>query len=474
MNKKNADTRWRMAFHLMPPTGWLNDPNGLCQFKGTYHVFHQYSPEWPEGKERGWGHFTSPDLVHWEHHGMVIHQDIPEDASGAYSGGALVERDAEGRDTLLRLYYTGNVKEPGDYDYVRTGRQANQIEVTSEDGSTLSPKRVLLRNADYPDFLSCHVRDPKLWREDSAEGSYHMLLGARDLEDHGRLLLFDSVDGERWTYRSCPTSEEPFGYMWECPDRVVLGGWEYAGFSPQGLPCEEWRWQNVSNCGYIELPEGVHLLDADRLDQDDFVEWDRGFDFYAPQTFVDESGRTILIGWMASPDVDYESAPEGLGWIHCLTVPRELSRADDGRILQLPVAELATLREDGRELDPRGTATLPRHRADVELAGVTGNLRLTLDDALELVCEDGAARLRFLDKAVGAGRTERRVRLDAVESLRVLVDESGVEVYLNGGREVFSTRWFPVRPNLDIALACDCATARAWTMRDTMSNTYAH
>ena len=23
----------RLAFHLMPETGWMNDPNGLCQFK---------------------------------------------------------------------------------------------------------------------------------------------------------------------------------------------------------------------------------------------------------------------------------------------------------------------------------------------------------------------------------------------------------------------------------------------------------
>ena len=25
----------RLAYHLMPETGWLNDPNGLCQFAGT-------------------------------------------------------------------------------------------------------------------------------------------------------------------------------------------------------------------------------------------------------------------------------------------------------------------------------------------------------------------------------------------------------------------------------------------------------
>ena len=33
--------RFRQKFHLMPPTGWLNDPNGLCEFEGEFHSFFQ-------------------------------------------------------------------------------------------------------------------------------------------------------------------------------------------------------------------------------------------------------------------------------------------------------------------------------------------------------------------------------------------------------------------------------------------------
>ena len=31
----------RNGFHLMAPTGWLNDPNGLCQLGDQSHVFFQ-------------------------------------------------------------------------------------------------------------------------------------------------------------------------------------------------------------------------------------------------------------------------------------------------------------------------------------------------------------------------------------------------------------------------------------------------
>ena len=38
-SQTDGKDRFRQKLHLMPPTGWLNDPNGLCQFKGIYHAF---------------------------------------------------------------------------------------------------------------------------------------------------------------------------------------------------------------------------------------------------------------------------------------------------------------------------------------------------------------------------------------------------------------------------------------------------
>ena len=73
------------------------------------------------------------------------------------------------------------------------------------------------------------------------------------------------------------------------------------------------------------------------------MELDNGFDFYAPQTFIDEYGKRILIGWMGLPDTQYPTDEEG--WAHCLTIPRELT-IEEGRLRQRPLKALETLRQN--------------------------------------------------------------------------------------------------------------------------------
>ena len=469
--------RWRMGFHLMPPTGWVNDPNGLCQFRGIYRLYCQYSPDWPEpDAERGWLQFESTDLLHWSCVGWAIHQDIPEDASGAYSGSALVVPGAasDGGD-LLRLYYTGNVKEPGNHDYIHSGRQANVILVETEDARSYSSKRVLLRNADYPAYCSCHVRDPNLWRE--ADGNLRMILGARDLDDHGCALVYASKDGIAWEHAATVRSAEPFGYMWECPGRIALDGHEYLSCCPQGLQDLPWANGIRDQSGYFELDPDQRLFEGPVVDAADFRRWDAGFDFYAPQAFVDDSGRTLFVGWMGLPEPPFGSAPGGLTWIHCLTVPRELSRLPDGVIAQTPTRELVQLRGEGVDIKPNAEALMDEHRADLCIEGIEGPLELVLDDALSISCADGAVRLAFVNgedapEGVGASRSVREADSGPVRNLRVLIDSSAIEVYANDGRTVLSTRWFPRRGRLSLRLQGACAHARAWAMTDALETTY--
>ena len=69
-----SNDSWRPKLHLAPQNGSISDPNGLCQFRGTYHVFCQNAPEYPGNLDspHGWGHFASRDLVSWVFLGLSL------------------------------------------------------------------------------------------------------------------------------------------------------------------------------------------------------------------------------------------------------------------------------------------------------------------------------------------------------------------------------------------------------------------
>ena len=191
--KQVAEDPDRLAFHLMPETGWMNDPNGLCQFKGEYHIYYQYTPFEPTGELKLWGHYKTKDLVTYEQCQPVLFPDSDEDAHGVYSGSAFCENGK------INFFYTGNVKlfDRPDYDYINSGRVSNTMYVTSEDGMHFSPKKCLMTNSDYPADISAHVRDPKIIKR---EDGYYMVLGARDKESKGLVLVYRSDDLTNWKY----------------------------------------------------------------------------------------------------------------------------------------------------------------------------------------------------------------------------------------------------------------------------------
>lgn len=133
--KVSGDPR-RLHFHLMPETGWLNDPNGLCQKDGVYHIYYQYTPFEPTGQIKLWNHCTTRDFIHYEDRGPVLFPDQDFDAHGVYSGSAFL------KDGTIHYFYTGNVKyfDRPDYDYIRSGRGSNTVHVSSPDGEHF-PKR---------------------------------------------------------------------------------------------------------------------------------------------------------------------------------------------------------------------------------------------------------------------------------------------------------------------------------------------
>lgn len=444
-NLKIHDREYRTAFHLMPPVGWMNDPNGLCQMNGRYHVFFQYTPAAADGNGyRGWGHYSSEDLLHFRYEGMALAPDTEWDRDGAYSGSALVEN---GR---MYLYYTGNVKEPGAFDYISSGRGANVLLVESPDGFRMEKKQLLLTNADYPADYSCHVRDPKVFKED---GEYYMLLGGRTRGDQGKALLYRSADKYRFELINQIAAKKPFGYMWECPDLFHLDGKTFLSVCPQGLPHDgsgAKRFQNVYQAGWFPV-EGDYRKECAL---GEFTEWDMGFDFYAPQTFTDEKGRRILYGWAGIPDADYGNDTVERKWQHCLTVPRELT-VKDGRVRQYPVEELDTLRFKRTAL-PSGCTAVTGSAFDLEVESgdgeqkELGEIKITVAEGL-VFRYDGKRMLTLeFTSDIGSGRRSRGAFTQKVRHIRMMVDASIAEIYVNHGETVFTTRFYPVTRTLTV------------------------
>lgn len=448
--KSVAEDPWRLRFHLMPPVGWLNDPNGLCQCGGVYHIFFQYSPFHVKGGDKFWGHYVSKDLKNYTYLGAPLVTDQKFDADGVYSGSAWVE------DEKILLYYTGNVKEKGDFDYIHKGRGANTVLLECEGGKYFGEKQLLMTNEDYPEGLTQHVRDPKVWKED---GIYYMVQGARKNNDQGIVLLFASEDGKAWEFKK-EFQSGAFGYMWECPDLFQAGKNYFLSVSPQGLKREEKRYQNVYQSGYFRI-RGDYRGEC-RLE--DFEEWDYGFDFYAPQTFLDENGRRILYGWVGMPDAEeeYTNPTVERGWQHALTLPREITEKE-GRLYQYPVGEIQKLRKEQQTLTA-GEEKETHSCFDLELTGICGEaFSVEILEGLSVEWKDKTVRLS-LSKEAGAGRKVRMAELDRLSELRVVADTSLVEIYFNHGEKVMTTRFYPEGEKRTVRFSGEASRAELWDM----------
>lgn len=196
--KDRINPRWYPRYHLAPPAGWMNDPNGLSWFDGYYHAFYQHYPWQPVWGPMHWGHARSRDMVNWEHLPIALAPEGPEDKDGCFSGSAVVDGNK------LALIYTG-------HKFDGEAKEENLYQVqclaTSTDGVHFERQGMVL---DTPLGVH-HFRDPKVWQEGK---SWYMVVGAR-VDDVGEVQLYRSQDLQHWQFASTlAQANDGMGYMW--------------------------------------------------------------------------------------------------------------------------------------------------------------------------------------------------------------------------------------------------------------------
>lgn len=300
----------RQQFHIEPPQGWMNDPNGLCYFGGQYHAYYQHNPGaivWTA--PLSWGHATSKDLVHWEDQPIAMAPDMPyESTGGCFSGSALAE---EGQ---VSFFYTA----------VGEGGVSTQCLAVSRDGFALEkdPQNPILTQSPI-DPTSRDIRDPKVFPW--TDGTYRMVCGT-GYEGRAAVLLFSSADKKNWDYQGVLFETTQMGPVLECPDL---------------FPVED-KW--VLCFSRMDQPQRVTFVVGDFDGQaftPAYVQHPaQGPNFYAPQTFTDPTGRRILIGWITPWGL-----PEGFDTQRSgsMTIPLEVTMNDAERLCLFPVEEAQPL-----------------------------------------------------------------------------------------------------------------------------------
>ena len=185
---------YRPRFHFQPPGGWLNDPNGALYWRARYHLFYQYYPdaaysviEHRDGSQEHlricWGHASSSDLIHWEHHPIALQPSLPGVDDRACFSGHVVDND--GVATMIYCGIPGGscIATSSDYRLERWTKHPRVVIPRPRPG-----------DPDHGRYGAC---DPCMWREGDR---WYALCGFRSPRGGDTASLFRSHDTLHWEF----------------------------------------------------------------------------------------------------------------------------------------------------------------------------------------------------------------------------------------------------------------------------------
>lgn len=393
----SSDAHLRPNYHFAPPSGWMNDPNGMVYYEGEYHLFYQYYPDDNVWGPMHWGHAVSTDLISWENLPIALY---PDSLGYIFSGSAVVDHGntsgfGTAEEPALVAMYTYH--DMAGEKAKRDDFQSQAIAYSNDRGRTWTKYsgNPVIPNRGVRDF-----RDPKVVR-DEENNQWVMVLAAQD-----RVQFFGSKNLKDWEYLSDFGAESRnHSGVWECPELLPLmnpvsgeNDWVLmVSINPGGAN---------GGSGTFYFPgfwdgRELNVLPETAYSPLDTTKWvDYGRDNYAGVTFNNApNDRRIFMGWMSN--WDYAQVVPTTSWRSAMTIPREFSFANTDfglRLHQQPVPELKKLR--GKRI-PLEMPRLLDGVTTVDLSQLNSNGAYELDLTVDLVDSDAEELYVTLSTAAG-------------------------------------------------------------------------
>ncbi|KAJ4957249.1 hypothetical protein NE237_014032 [Protea cynaroides] len=345
----NAMLTWqRTAYHFQPAKNWMNDPNGPMLYKGWYHLFYQYNPDSAVWGNITWGHTISKDLIHWFYLPLAMVPDHWYDINGVWTGSAtmlsngsifvLYTGSTEESVQVQNLAYPANLSDPLLLDWVKY--PGNPVIVP--------PPGIGVKN----------FRDPTTaWL--TPNDNWLITVGSK-VNTTGIALVFNTTDFTSYDLIQGVLHAVPGTGMWECVDFypvATIGGIGLdTSVNGPGI-------KHVLKASLDDLKKDFYALGTYEEDTNtwtpDNPEEDVGIGlrydygkYYASKTFYDQDKkRRILLGWVGETDCNITDLEKG--WASVQSIPRVVvfDNKTGSNILQWPVVEVESLRENSLEFD---------------------------------------------------------------------------------------------------------------------------
>ena len=455
--------KYRPAYHHTPLYGWMNDPNGMVYKDGVWHLCYQWNPFGSKWQNMTWGHSSSRDLIHWEHHEPTL---LPDGLGTIFSGSSAVDvanSAGFGKDAVVTLYTSAATSQIQSLAYSTDGG----YKFSTYEGNPVLP-------------FESEARDPNMWWNN--ETKQWTLVLAHALEHE--MLIFTSPDLKQWTLQSS------FGKglgaqdgVWECPDLFEL---PVANTNVK-------KWVLVCNIN----PGGPFGGSATQYFVGDFdgktfkvdvdaegnvpTKWmDFGKDHYATVSWSDApDGRRTVIGWMSNwqyatevPTLQYRSAN---------TLPREMGLFEEkGQyyVSSTPSPELTALRGDLTHQAKRVSVSNKPHnislpRANDGICEILMEVDARGADSLVMTFSNKAKEeVKLIYHVYKSELSFDRTRSGLVDfsqdfpavtvaptfsskgkvKLRLFIDRSSMELFEQDGRFAMTNLVFPTSPYTTLSL----------------------